>query len=360
MENMVIDEKFWAGKRVFLTGHTGFKGGWLAIWLHRLGAEVHGFSLAPTTTPSLFDTAQIEKVLVSDTQGDIRDFPTLESALKKANPEIIFHLAAQPLVRASYREPLETIASNVMGTTHLLEAARKIDGLRAILVITTDKCYENQEWVYPYRENDPLGGHDPYSASKACAEIVAASYRASFFSKEGVVAVATARAGNVIGGGDWAEDRLVPDCIRAFSTDQNVELRYPEAIRPWQHVLEPISGYLMLAEALCGEHAPDYAGAWNFGPDASGDATVGEIAHRVAEYWGRGKIVLPIAAGCQPHEAGLLRLDITKAQSLLRWNPRWSIDCALGETVGWYKAWHSGKDMNAYTLAQIDTFIGES
>ncbi len=359
MENMVIDDTFWAGRRVFLTGHTGFKGGWLALWLQRLGAEVHGFSLAPLTTPSLFEAAQVEKALASDTQGDIRDYPTFEGALKKANPEIIFHLAAQPLVRASYREPLETLATNVMGTAHLLEAARQVDGLRAIVVITTDKCYENREWVYPYRETDPLGGHDPYSASKACAEIVAASYRASFFGKEGVVAVATARAGNVIGGGDWAEDRLVPDCVRAFSSGQSVELRYPEAVRPWQHVLEPLSGYLMLAEALCGELAPDYAEAWNFGPDASGDATVGKIAQRVAEFWGNGKVVLPTAHN-HPHEAGLLRLDITKARSHLHWSPRWSIDRALEETVAWYKAWHSGKDMYAYTLAQIDTFKGES
>ena len=359
MENMVIDNAFWPGRRVFLTGHTGFKGGWLALWLQQLGAEVHGYSLAPPTIPSLFETAQVAKTLASDVRADIRDYPAFEGALKKANPEIIFHLAAQPLVRASYREPLETLATNVMGTAHLLQAARQVDGLRAIIAITTDKCYENREWVYPYRETDPLGGHDPYSASKACAEIVAASYRASFFGKKGAAAVATARAGNVIGGGDWAEDRLVPDCIRAFSGGQSIELRYPEAVRPWQHVLEPLSGYLMLAEALCGEAASDYEGAWNFGPDASGDATVGEIAQRVAGLWGNGKVVLP-TTHIHPHEAGLLRLDITKARSHLLWSPRWSIDRALEETVAWYKAWHSGKDMHAYTLAQIDTFKGES
>lgn len=357
MENMVIDNSFWAGKRVFLTGHTGFKGGWLALWLQHLGAEVHGYSLNPPTAPSLFETAQVAKALASDIRGDIRDCPAIEGALKQANPEIIFHLAAQPLVRASYREPLETLATNVMGTAHLLEAARQVDGLRAVVVITTDKCYENREWVYPYRETDPLGGHDPYSASKACAEIVAASYRASFFGKERAVSVATARAGNVIGGGDWAEDRLVPDCIRAFSRGQSVELRYPEAVRPWQHVLEPLSGYLMLAESLCGASAPDYAEAWNFGPDASGDATVGEIAQRVAKSWGKGEVVLPTFHN-HPHEAGLLRLDITKARSHLHWSPCWSIDRALEETVAWYKAWHSGKDMHAYTLAQIDTFKG--
>lgn len=359
MENMVIGNTFWAGRRVFLTGHTGFKGGWLALWLQRLGAEVHGFSLEPPTHPSLFETAQVGKALASEVLGDIRDYGTLEEALKKANPEIIFHLAAQPLVRASYREPLETLATNVMGTAHLLEAARKIDGLLAVVIITTDKCYENREWVYPYRETDPLGGHDPYSASKACAEIVTASYRASFFGKERAVAVATARAGNVIGGGDWAEDRLVPDCIRAFSNGQSVDLRYPEAVRPWQHVLEPLSGYLMLAESLCGEFAPDYAGAWNFGPDASGDATVGRIAQQVVKLWGEGQVVLPPAIQNHPHEAGLLRLDITKTRSQLHWHPRWAIDRALQETVAWYKAWHAGQDMHAYTLAQIDAYKGE-
>ena len=360
LENMVIDNSFWAGRRVFLTGHTGFKGGWLALWLHRLGAEVHGLSLAPSSLPCLFENAGVEKVLAGSTLADIQDYPILESVLKKANPEIIFHLAAQPLVRASYREPSKTLAVNVMGTTHLLEAARQLGGLRAMLVITTDKCYENHEWVYPYRENDPLGGHDPYSASKACAEIVVASYRASFFDRKGGAAIATARAGNVIGGGDWAEDRLVPDCIRGFTNNQKVELRYPAAVRPWQHVLEPLSGYLMLAEALCGEGSPDFAEAWNFGPDASGDATVGEIAHRIAKYWGQGKIVLPSAASKQPHEAGLLRLDITKARNHLHWKPHWSIDRALEETVGWYKAWYSGKDMHTHTLNQIDSFTGEN
>lgn len=359
MENMVIGDTFWTGKRVFLTGHTGFKGGWLALWLRHLGAEVHGYSMNPPTAPSLFETAQVAKTLESDTRGDIRDYPAFEGALKKANPEVIFHLAAQPLVRASYREPLETLATNVMGTAHLLEAARQVDGLRAIVVITTDKCYENREWVYPYREIDPLGGHDPYSASKACAEIVTASYRASFFGKEGAAAVATARAGNVIGGGDWAEDRLVPDCIRAFSKGQSVELRYPEAVRPWQHVLEPLSGYLMLAEILCGKPAPGYAEPWNFGPGANGDATVGEIAQRVAGLWGSGEVVLPTTHN-HPHEAGLLRLDVTKARSRLHWSPRWSIDRALEETVAWYKAWHSGKDMRVFTLAQIAAFTDES
>lgn len=357
MGDVVTTAAFWAGKKVFLTGHTGFKGGWLAIWLHKLGAEVHGFSLNPLTTPSFFDTAQVTNILATDTRGDIRDYLALESAMKKVSPDVIFHLAAQPLVRASYREPLETFNTNVMGTAHLLEASRQLSSLKAILVITTDKCYENHEWMYPYREIDPLGGHDPYSASKACAEIVTASYRASFFAKENAVSVATARAGNVIGGGDWAEDRLLPDCIRAFSSGEGVELRYPEAIRPWQHVLDPIAGYIMLAEILSGEAAPDFAEGWNFGPDASGDATVGEIAQRVAKLWGGGTVILP--ASCdQPHEAGLLRLDITKARVRLGWQPRWSIDRALEEAVAWYKAWRTGEDMLAYTHAQIVAYEG--
>lgn len=360
MENLVINKTFWAGKRIFLTGHTGFKGGWLSLWLQQLGAEVHGFSLAPPREPNFFNAARVDTGLAIDIIGDIRDCHTLDKALKKAQPEIIFHLAAQPLVRASYHEPLETLSTNVMGTAHLLEAARHVDGLQAVVVITTDKCYDNREWVYPYRENDPLGGHDPYSASKACAEIVTSSYRASFFDNTRSPFIATARAGNVIGGGDWAEDRLVPDCIRSFIAGQGVNLRFPAAIRPWQHVLEPLTGYLKLAEALCTKNGNNYSGAWNFGPGEKGDATVGEIAHKVAEYWGQGEIVLPEAAVRQPHETGVLRLDITKARQQLDWNPRWSIDRALQETVSWYKAWHSGQDMLAYTLAQIDAYLAKN
>ncbi|MDQ3000912.1 MAG: CDP-glucose 4,6-dehydratase [Fibrobacterota bacterium] len=346
---------FWTGKRVFLTGHTGFKGGWLALWLHKLGAEVHGFALEPSTSDNLFKTAQVSKALASDTRADLGDYPALEKALTKAAPEIVLHLAAQALVRHSYREPLATLATNVMGTAQLLEASRSIDSIKGILAVTTDKCYENREWVFPYRENDALGGHDPYAASKACAEIVTASYRASFFDKQDAPAIATARAGNVIGGGDWAEDRLVPDCIRAFIEGRSVELRYPDAVRPWQHVLEPLSGYLMLAEALCGKASSGFREAWNFGPDASGDATVGEIARRVAAAWGAGKVVTPVIAD-HPHEAGQLRLDVTKARNRLLWSPHWSIGRALDETVSWYKAWHGGKDMHAFTLNQINTF----
>jgi len=346
---------FWAGKKVFLTGHTGFKGAWLALWLHRLGAEVHGFAIDPASVDGIFHAARVSGVLAGDTRADLRDLPALEQAMAKARPDIVLHLAAQALVRVSYREPLLTFASNVMGTANLLEAARRIAGIKAILVVTTDKCYENKEWPYPYRETDALGGHDPYAASKACAELVAASYRASFFSALDAPAVATARAGNVIGGGDWAEDRLVPDCIRAFMQGRSVELRYPEAVRPWQHVLEPLSGYLMLAEALCGEASAEFRAGWNFGPDASGDATVGEIARHVAASWGGGTVVVPPIQN-RPHETGVLRLDISMARSKLRWKPRWSIARSLEETVAWYKAWHAGKDMHAHTVAQINAF----
>lgn len=355
MGKVVTNADFWAGKKVFLTGHTGFKGGWLAIWLHKLGAEVHGFSLNPSTTPSFFDSAEVAKVLAADTRGDICDYKTLEAAMKKADPDVIFHLAAQPLVRASYSKPLETLNTNIMGTAHLLEAARKLSGLKAILVVTTDKCYENREWIYPYRESDSLGGHDPYSASKACAEIVAASYRASYFGKESAVSVATARTGNVIGGGDWAEDRLLPDCIRAFRDGRNVNIRYPEAIRPWQHVLDPLAGYIMLVEMLDGAAAHDFSGGWNFGPNASGDFTVGDIAQQVAMLWGSGRIDVS-SSNDQAHEAGQLRLDVTKARTHLGWYPRWSIERALKETVAWYKAWHTDESMLDYSHGQISAY----
>lgn len=363
LEDLVSMPGFWAGKRIFLTGHTGFKGGWLALWLRKLGAEVHGFALDPLGSENLFRQARISESLASDTRADLNDSQALAGALQKASPHIVFHLAAQALVRQSYRRPLETFAANVMGTAHLLDAARSVGGIKGILMITTDKCYANREWVYPYRETDPLGGHDPYAASKACAEIVTASYRSSYFGAPEAPAVATARAGNVIGGGDWAEDRLVPDCIRAFLAGRSVSLRYPQAVRPWQHVLEPLSGYLMLAEALCGEASPEFREAWNFGPEASGDATVGEIAHRVAAAWGSGEILVPAAHAARDenaqerlHEAGLLRLDISKSRARLLWRPHWSIGRSLEETVAWYRAWHAGKDMQAFSLGQIETF----
>nr|WP_315207829.1 CDP-glucose 4,6-dehydratase [uncultured Albidiferax sp.] len=344
----------WQDTPVFLTGHTGFKGGWLALWLHALGAKVHGYALDPNTTPNLFEVARVVEVLASDTRADLSDLNALQAALTAAQPTVVFHLAAQPLVRASYADPLGTFATNVMGTAHLLEAVRTVSSVRAVVVVTTDKVYDNREWVYPYRESDALGGHDPYSASKGAAEIVTASYRASFFHTPGSAQIATARAGNVIGGGDWAADRLVPDCLKAFADQQPVQLRFPGAVRPWQHVLEPLSGYLRLAEALL--DGPAAASAWNFGPDARGDATVGQLAQRLAAQWGQGARVDMPDGGQHPHEAGQLRLDITRARAELGWQPRWSLDVALAHTVAWHRAWLVGDDMAAASRAQIAAY----
>ena len=349
---------FYAGKRVLVTGHTGFKGGWLTLWLHKLGALVHGYALNPPTEHNLFEVAGIGAVLASDTRADLADLARLKSALDEAQPEVVFHLAAQPLVRVSYRDPLGTLASNVMGTAHVLEAVRATDAVRVLVLITTDKVYENRKWAYPYREVDPLGGHDPYSASKAAAEIVAASYRASFFTGETghPARVATVRAGNVIGGGDWASDRLIPDCVRAFVKNECVRLRFPQAVRPWQHVLEPLTGYLQLAQHLFAPDGAKFAKAWNFGPDASGDATVGEIAETTARLWGDGARVECAPSTGNTHEAGLLRLDSTLARTELGWKPRWSLEQALAQTVAWYRAWSRGADMAAISLDQIRAY----
>jgi CDP-glucose 4,6-dehydratase len=350
------------GKRIFVTGHTGFKGGWLSLWLHRLGASVHGYALDPPTQPNLFNSACIRSVLASDTRADLADLPRLKSAIDEAQPEIIFHLAAQPLVRMSYRDPLATFATNVMGTAHVLEAARTAESLRALVVITTDKVYRNSESPWPFREIDPLGGADPYSASKSAAEIIAASYSASFFSGPGghPAHVATARAGNVIGGGDWAADRLTPDCLTAFARNEPVSLRFPHAVRPWQHVLEPLWGYLRLADLLLGAQGSRYAKAWNFGPDASSDATVGDFAQSVARLWSDDARVEHAPAATNPHEASVLRLDSTLARTELGWIPRWSLDRALEETVAWYRAFAEGADMGAFCLAQIEAYSSPS
>lgn len=324
------------------------------MWLKRLGADVTGYSLEPPTKPSLFEVCGLEKV-VRTVKGNVTNLDDLSAAFADARPEIVFHLAAQSLVRPSYKKPVETLNTNILGTVNLLEAARNTRSVRAVVVVTTDKCYENKGWVYPYRETEALGGYDPYSASKACAEIVTASYRSSFFS-DANVAVASARAGNVIGGGDWAEDRLLPDCIRAFTGKRQVELRYPHAIRPWQHVLEPLRGYILLAEKLLGSEAAAFSDSWNFGPDAAGDATVGEIAQKAADYWGGGAVVSQEKSD-KLHEAGILRLDITKARTNLDWRPSWPIDRAVKETISWYKAWY-GKtdDMHRFSLKQIESY----
>lgn len=353
---MIINS--WRGRSAFVTGHTGFKGGWLTLWLHQLGARVHGFALDPPSKPNFFEVASIESVLASETRANLGDLAALKLALSTAEPEVIFHLAAQPLVRESYLDPLGTLATNIMGTAHILEAARVTPSVQAIVLVTTDKVYENREWVYPYREIDPLGGHDPYSASKAASEIVAASYRASFFGSESghPVRIATARAGNVIGGGDWATDRLVPDCLRAFMKAQPVVLRFPDAVRPWQHVLEPLAGYLRLAEQLLAAEGDTFATAWNFGPDATDDATVGEVAAMAAQLWGKGARVEQAPSPHNPHEAGLLRLDSTRARMNLGWKPRWSLQHALKHTVNWHWAWIQGEDMNAVSLSQIRAY----
>jgi CDP-glucose 4,6-dehydratase len=349
---------FYNGRRVLVTGHTGFKGGWLALWLHRLGATVHGYALNPPTEPSLFESAGIGTALATDTRADLADLARLKAVLNNAEPEIVFHLAAQPLVLASYRDPLSTFATNVMGTANVLEAVRAVHTVRALVIITTDKVYKNSEGTHPYREIDPLGGHDPYSASKAGAEIVAASYRASFFQGQNghPASVATVRAGNVIGGGDWASDRLIPDCVRAFVRGEYVLLRFPRAVRPWQHVLEPLSGYLQLAQRLFASDGAKFAKAWNFGPDAGGDATVGEIADITARLWGEGARVECASSTENQHEAGILRLDSTLARTELGWKPRWTLDQALAQTVAWYRAWTRGADMAAISLDQIRAY----
>lgn len=350
--------KFYAGKRVFVTGHTGFKGGWLTLWLHDLGAIVHGYALNPPTEPSMFVTAGIGTVLATDTRADLADMERLKVALNHAEPEVVFHLAAQPLVLASYRDPLGTLATNVMGTANVLEAVRNVPAVRALVLVTTDKVYENGEGAYPHREIDPLGGYDPYSASKAAAEIVAASYRSSFFTGQNghPASVATVRAGNVIGGGDWASDRLIPDCVRAFVKGEDVLLRHPQAVRPWQHVLEPLAGYLQLAEQLSALDGAKFAKAWNFGPDACGDAAVGEIAEITARLWGEGARVKCMPSPAGPREAGTLRLDSTLVCTELGWKTRWSLDQALAQTVAWYRAWIRGADMAAISLDQIRAY----
>ena len=343
-------EAFWRGRRVFLTGHTGFKGGWLALMLARAGALVHGYALAPPTEPNLFTAAGVQAALASHVVGDVRDAAALSRALHRADPEVVFHLAAQPLVRSSYLAPAETFSVNVQGTVHLLDAARDSPGVRAIVNVTSDKCYANDGSARARREDDALGGHDPYSSSKAASELVTAAYRDSYFAARNV-GVATARAGNVIGGGDWAEDRLVPDFFRALDAGRPLPVRHPDAVRPWQHVLEPLTGYLLLAEALHAEPSR-FAGAWNFGPDATDARPVAWLLDRLATdhrtaSWQR-------EPGEHPHEASMLLLDSTKAQTQLGWQPRTALAEALQRTAEWHAAWHRGDDLRALTEAQIE------
>ena len=358
MENLVMNvltqpnPAFWHGKRVLLTGHTGFKGSWMSLWLQSLGANVQGLALSPPTKPSLFEAANVAKGMLHAT-GDIRDYPTVFAQMRTFQPEIVLHMAAQPLVRLSYAEPIETYASNVMGTVHILEAARHCGSVRAIVNITSDKCYENREWAWGYREDESMGGHDPYSSSKACAELVSASYRSSFL-KDAQIALATARAGNVIGGGDWACDRLVPDVLRSLQNNESVVIRNPDAIRPWQHVLEPLSGYLLLAENLFSQ-GELVAEAWNFGPKNEDARPVKWIVDELCKAWGESSGWL-LQEGTHPHEANFLKLDTSKALQRLHWTPRWTLDRALKRTIDWHQAWLAGQDMQAFCFKQIDQY----
>lgn len=352
MEGLAMNQEFWSGKRIFLTGHTGFKGSWLALWLSNMGAHVYGYALAPATTPNMFVTAKIANRLAANTIGDIRNAATLQKALEAAQPDIIFHLAAQPLVRRSYQAPAETYAVNVMGTVNLLEAVRGTTSVRAVLNVTTDKCYENQEKSEPYVEDEALGGHDPYSSSKACSELVTSAYRRSFM-KPLSVGIASARAGNVIGGGDWSEDRLLPDFLRSIDSGKTLKIRYPNAIRPWQHVLEPLSGYICIAERLTTDAR--FAQAWNFGPEDSDARSVEWIVSSLCRR-------IPGAtwkheAAPKPHEAGTLKLDSGKAKQQLSWRPSWNLDTALEKTVAWHQAWRRGEDMQAFSLAQVREYL---
>lgn len=340
------------GKRVLLTGHTGFKGSWLALWLHELGAEVTGISLPPEAQPNHWDLLHLP---IDDRRIDIRDAGALHPIFKEKQPEIVFHLAAQPLVRRSYRDPLETWSTNVMGTANVLDACRQESGVRAIVTVTTDKCYENHEWPWGYRENDRLGGHDPYSASKAGAELVAASYRSAFFNASAAPLLATARAGNVIGGGDWSEDRLIPDLVRALEQNQSLEIRSPHATRPWQHVLESLSGYLLLGQKLLmGDKA--CAEAWNFGPEPEGNRTVSEVLGKLHRQWENMR--WHVTDKPQPHEAALLYLDSARARSKLRWQPVWNIDTTLARTAEWYRVWLEAGEI--ISRAQLTDYVSDA
>jgi len=349
---MSINPDFWRGKRVLLTGHTGFKGSWLSLWLQSLGAELSGLALAAPTEPSLFNVARVGDGMAS-TIGDIRDLGTVVNAMTAFKPDIVIHMAAQPLVRLSYSEPVETYATNVMGTVHVLEAVRRCSSVRCVVTVTTDKCYENREWEWGYRENEPMGGHDPYSNSKGCSELVTSAYRRSFLHKAGV-ALASARAGNVIGGGDWASDRLVPDILRAFERNAPVVIRNPHSTRPWQHVLEPLSGYLTLAERLWSE-GESFAEGWNFGPRDDDALPVLWIVERMAKTWGQGAS-WQLDSSEHPHEAHYLKLDISKARHRLAWQPRWNLDTALANITHWHHAWRAQQDMRQVCLEQITQY----
>ncbi len=347
-----MNQDFWQGKRVLITGHTGFKGSWLSIWLSSYGAIVRGLALAAPTTPSLFQEAGVGR-LVDSVIGDVRSFEVVRAAFAGFEPEIVFHMAAQPLVRFSYHDPVATYETNVLGTAHVLEAIRTVGSARAVVNVTTDKCYENREWVWGYREDEPMGGFDPYSSSKACSELVTSAYRRSFFTEQGI-ALASARAGNVIGGGDWASDRLVPDIIRAFDSGAPVIIRNPRSVRPWQHVLEPLSGYMTLAESLW-KSPQAFSSAWNFGPRDEDAKPVSWIVDALSKKW-RGRASWTLDNNVQPHEANYLKLDSSKAKHELGWTPTWSIDDALSKVIDWHNSWVDKREVLSVCLQQIEEF----
>ncbi|MBT2290156.1 CDP-glucose 4,6-dehydratase [Paenibacillus albidus] len=357
----MLSSEFWKGKKVMITGHTGFKGSWLCLWLHALGAEVTGYGLEPKSTPNLFTVAGVGE-LCRSVIADIRDQGTLLQTLLEAQPEVIIHMAAQPLVRYSYQNPAETYEVNVMGTVYLLDAVRIAAAqdvhVRALLNVTTDKCYENQEWDWGYREDDQLGGYDPYSNSKACSELVTASYRSSYFNPDDYLShglcVATARAGNVIGGGDWSEDRIIPDCMRALHSGNKLLIRNPSATRPWQHVLEPLCGYLLLTQSMV-QHGVEFSAAWNFGPSDENERDVEWLVWKIAELWGKDDFY-ELHSGPKPHEATNLRLDSSKARRKLGWFPKWNVERGLKHTIQWYQAYQRQDDMRRLCLEQLNAY----
>jgi CDP-glucose 4,6-dehydratase len=362
--SMQTRPEFWQGRKVLITGHTGFKGSWLSLWLQAMGAELRGIALAPTTTPALFDVAQVVKGMDSQL-ADIRDASVIARLVRDFQPEIIIHMAAQPLVRLSYQQPIETYAINIMGTVHVLEAARHAGSVRTIVNITTDKCYDNREWAWGYREDEPMGGHDPYSSSKGCVELVSNAYRKSFLNEAGI-AMATARAGNVIGGGDWALDRLVPDTLLALEKGLPVKIRNPHATRPWQHVLEPLSGYLLLAEKMheqgqtqASTQAQNFAEGWNFGPRDEDARTVQWIVEHLCQAWGPSAS-WQLQPGKHPHEANYLKLDISKAKQRLQWAPRWSLEQALEHIIHWHRTWLDEQDVRALSIQQIHKYQNQN
>jgi CDP-glucose 4,6-dehydratase len=349
-----VNSLFWNEKKVFLTGHTGFKGSWISLWLQSMGAVVKGYSLAPNTTPNIFTEANVSAEMTSEI-GDIRDLEQLSKSMVDFKPDVLIHMAAQPLVRLSYIEPVETYSTNVIGTVNVLEAARKCSNLKAIVSVTTDKCYENKEWDWGYRENEPMGGHDPYSSSKGCAELVTSAYRRSFFSTIDSASLASARAGNVIGGGDWSDDRLIPDILKAFEKSKSVVIRNPLSTRPWQHVLEPLSGYLILAQELYLK-GDEFAEGWNFGPKDQDCKPVSWILDKMVSKWGKGSS-WELDKNNNPHEAGFLKLDCSKAGKRLKWQPKWNLTETLDLIIDWHQIHLDGKDLKQHCLKEIKKYM---